>query len=312
MSERGPVRRSRRSVLAAATGTAGVAGTVGVIAGRDRIRVLAAASLAALLEDSVGPAFQEATGVRVDGEYLGTSAILRLVSRGDRRPDVVIGADAPAHREHLEPAHAAWTLEVATNELVIAYAPETTLGSALASGAAWPDQLATADSGAIGISDPAHHPLGVRAIQLFELAERYYDRAGFQAAVLARTNTDGREGQLLGGLEAGNRACVVCYRNMARNWAVPFVDLPAALSFGSPAHEASYQRATAELADGDAVTGSLASYAASVPREAAAGDDGERFVHFLVDTPTLLEAGGLAVPDSFPRATGRVPEAIRS
>ncbi len=298
---------SRRSVLAAATGVVGLAGSASLLAGRDRIRVLAAASLAAALEDRIGPAFEAATDVRVDGEYLGTNAILRLIERGDTLPDVVIGADVSLVRDRLVPEHARVGLEFATNEVGIAYDPETEFGSRLAADEPWHEVLTAADAGAIGIADPDQNPLGYRAVHLFELAEREHDRPGFREAMLERAAVDGQEGQLLGGLEAGNRACAISYRNMAVDRDLPFYALPATYNFADPAFEDTYASASYTTADGQTVTGSLVSYVATAPDRATEHEDGGRFAAFLGERPSLLEDAGLAVPESLPRTSGDSP-----
>ncbi|AXR81779.1 extracellular solute-binding protein [Natrarchaeobaculum sulfurireducens] len=302
---------SRRSVLAAAAGVVGLAGSASLLAGRDRIRVLAAGSLAAALEDRIGPAFEAATDVRVDGEYLGTNAILRLIERGDTLPDVVIGADVSLVRDRLVPEHARFDLEFATNEVGIAYDPETDVGSRLAADEPWHEVLAAADAGAIGISDPDQNPLGYRAVHLFELAEREHDRSGFRDVMLERSSVDGQEGQLLGGLEAGNRACAISYRNMAADRDLPFYALPTTYNFADPAFEDVYATASYTTADGQTVTGSLVSYTATVLDRATEPENGQRFVAFLGKQPSLLEGAGLEVPESLPRPSGDFPEVIQ-
>ena len=125
-----------------------------------------------------------------------------------------------------------------------------------------------------------------------------------------RAHVDGQEGQLLGGVQAGNRACAVSYRNMAVDWELPFLELPAAYNFADPAYEDAYATASYATADGHEVSGSLVSYNATVPEPAQRPADGERFVAFLRERSDLLEGGGLRVPDSFPRTRGDPPEAI--
>lgn len=315
MAQRGAAfgpTHGRRTFLAAVTGTVGFAGVVGLSTPTERIRVLAAASLTAALEDRLGPAFESETGVRVDGAYRGTNAILRLVERGDERPDVVLGADVSLLRDRLVPDRATWDVEFATNDVGVAYELATDLGSRLAAGEPWYEVFAAADDGAIGISDPDQNPLGYRALHLFELAERHHELAGFRDRMASTVGVDGQEGQLLGGVEAGNRACAVVYRNMATDRGLPFLSLPPAYNFADPAHEDTYATATYATADGQTVAGSLVSYDATVPRDAPDPENAEQFVAFLCERPALLEAAGLRTPASFPRPWRDVPEVIES
>ncbi|EMA46901.1 extracellular solute-binding protein [Halobiforma nitratireducens] len=302
---------TRRSFLSTAAAVGGVT-TAGCLAGEDRISVLAAGSLAVALEERVGPAFESAVGVRFDGEYHGTNALLRMVESGRSRPDVVIGVDVSLLRERLYPDHTRWDVEFATNELGIAYAPETDLGRRLEADndEPWYDVFADAPAGSIGITDPDQSPLGYRALQLFELAEHEHSLDGFVETMADRTVVDAREGQLLGGLEAGSRAFALVYRNMAADRELPFYRLPDAYNFSDPDRAASYERASYVTDDGHAVTGSAVVYNAAVPETAADPDGAKQFVATLLERPSLLEESGLRVPDALPRTYGEPPEVV--
>ena len=311
--DRGPHegRRSRRSVLAATAGAAlGAVGTAGCLADGDRVRVLAAGSLATVLEDRVGPEFRAETGIEYQGEYHGSTALLRMVAEGSKHPDVAISADVDLLRERLYPDRAAWDLAFATNEVGIAYAPETDLGGRLAAGEPWYEVFADADDGAVAISDPELDPLGYRAVHLFELAAREHDLEGFREAMLERVSREPDEPQLLAGVEAGTRACAVAYRNMAAAHDVPFLALPDAYNFGSLERADRYAEATYTTDEGETIAGSPTVYAATVPSNADEPAAGEAFVEFLVANPDVLVEHGLHVDDSFPRANGSVPEGI--
>lgn len=301
---------SRRSFLAAtAGGSLGVVGA-GCLAGGDRVRVLAAGSLAVVLEERVGPSFRDETGIAYQGEYHGSTALLRMVVEGSKRPDVAISADVDLLRDRLVPDRAAWNLAFATNEVGIAYDPETALGGRLAAGEPWYDVFADAPEGAVAISDPELDPLGYRAVHLFELAAREHDLENFRERLLERVALVPDEPNLLAGIEAGDRACAVAYRNMAVAHDVPFLELPDAYNFGSLEHADRYAEASYTTEDGETIAGSPTVYAATVPSAADEPDAGRAFVEFLASNPEALREYGLRVDDSFPRANGPVPEGI--
>ncbi|ELZ15071.1 extracellular solute-binding protein family 1 [Natrinema thermotolerans DSM 11552] len=302
---------SRRELLATAGGlTAGLVGTAGCLGATDEVRVLAAGSLASAFENGVGPTFESDAEFGYAGEYYGTNAVLRLVVDGTKHPDVVIGADAALLRDRLYPDHADWDVTFAANEVVIAYAPETALGERLAAGEPWYDVFADADEGEIAISDPDVDPLGYRALLLFELAEREHGLEGFRTAMADRVAHVADEPRLLAGLENGDRACVVAYRNMAVERDAAVRRLDDAYNFGSRANADRYARASYTTERGHTVTGSPVVYNATVPADADDPDAGRAFVSFLLENEDLLTDHGLRVDDAIPQFHGDPPEEI--
>ncbi|WP_339103829.1 extracellular solute-binding protein [Haloterrigena salinisoli] len=301
----------RRAFLAAASATAvGIVGTAGCLGTADRVRVLSAGSLAVALEETIGPAFESETELGYQGEYHGSTVVMRMIEEGTKHPDVVISADAELLRDRLYPGRTDWDVEFAANEVGIAYDPDTALGGRLAADEPWYEVVADADANELAISDPDLDPLGYRAVQLFELAERRHDLEGFRETMLERVYREPDESQLLTGVEAGNRACAVVYRNMAADHELPFRELPDAYNFGDPAHAETYATATYTTDEGYTTRGRPAVYSATVRADADNPDAGRAFVDFLLAESALLEERGLRVGDALPRSNGDVPEAI--
>ncbi|WP_137290079.1 extracellular solute-binding protein [Natronorubrum halophilum] len=306
-------RGSRRSFLAVAgVVTGGVVGAAGCLGAGDRVRVLSAGSLAVALEEYVGPAFESETGISYEGEYHGSNVVVRMIEEGTKHPDVVVSADVELVRDRLYPDRAEWDVEFAANEVGIAYAPETELGERLAADEPWYEVFADAEANEIAISDPNLDPLGYRAAHLFELAERRYDLEGFCETLLERTYREPDEPKLLAGVEAGNRACAVAYRNMALDHDIPFLALPDAYNFGNPTYADEYATASYTTEAGYSTEGTPAVYNTTVRTAADNADAGRAFVDFLLERPSLLEDRGLRVDDPFPREHGPVPEAIEA
>ena len=167
---------SRRELLSAvaAGGAVGLAGCLG----GESVSVLSAGSLAVVLEDHVGRAFQQETGLEFRGEYYGTNAAIRMVEDGHKHPDVVISADDVLLRDRLYEAHTDWDVEFASNSVGLAYNPDTEFGRRL-DDEPWYEIAADAEAGELAISDPDLDPLGYRAMVAFELAEAEYGLDGF-------------------------------------------------------------------------------------------------------------------------------------
>lgn len=302
-------RRSRRSVLGL-VGSVGVGGTSGCLGGGESVSVLAAGSLAATVDDALGPRFREETGIAVRGEYHGTNALVRMVRDGQAHPDVAIGADVDLVRERLYPGYASWDVVFAANEVGLVYDPETEPGERLAAGEAWYEVVGDAAEGEVAIADPDLDPLGYRAIFLFELAQRRYDLAGFREAVVESAYLEPDEPRLLAGIETGGRAIAVAYRNMAVDRDLPFHELPDELNFSDPSYADRYGSVSYETDGGYVARGTPALYAATVPDAADDPDAGRAFVRFLLDSPDLLRERGLAVPGRLPIEHGEPPEGL--
>ncbi|WP_255191206.1 extracellular solute-binding protein [Natronobeatus ordinarius] len=305
-------RRGRRAFLAAGgTAVAGLAGLAGCLgSGDERVRILSAGSLAVVLEEVVGPAFEAETGIDYQGEYYGANAVMRMVESGSSHPDVVVSADATLLRERLYPDHAAWDVEFAANEVGIAYEPETALGRRLEDGEPWYEVVADADEGEVAISDPDLDPLGYRAVHLFELAERRYGLDGFRERLLERAYHEPDEPQLLAGIETGNRACAISYRNMAVDHGVAFLELSDAYNFSNPEYADEYARASYTTDEGYTAHGTPVVYNATVRTDADEPDAGEAFLAFLLERPALLADNGLRADEPFPRSHDSVPPGI--
>ena len=302
----------RRTVLTAVpVSLGGVAGcsTVRSQGTVDFVSLLAAGSLAVAFNEQVGPAFEDATGIGYRGEFHGSNAVMRMVLDDQARPDVVVSADASLLRAKLEPTVIRWDVVFASNEVGIAYDPETEVGSRLDGTEPWYDVLRSTDA-SVARSDPDLDPLGYRTVQLFELAESYYDELGLTDALRSELVIDPGEAHLLAAVETGDRAAAVVYRNMAVDHDLPYQSLPAALNFSDPALADHYASVTYTTEQGTTLDGTPVLYNVTVPRAAPNPAAGRSFVEFLLSRPALLRENGLVVTDAFPRRHGDVPAEV--
>ena len=304
---------SRRDALAAA-GTlvgVGVSGCTTGRAGMGSVGVLSAGSLAGTFEEYVGPAFEEETGTAVHGEYYGTNAVMRMIEGRTKHPDVVVSADATLLRDRLYGEFTDWDVEFATNTVGIGYNPETEIGRRLADGEPWYEVILDTDDGDVAIGDPNLDPLGYRAVQAFELAEREHELDGFKAELLSSVYEEPEEPQMMAGVESGSRAAAIVYRNMAIDHGMPFVEFPDAYNFGSLALADQY--ATVEFTtdeEGYTAEGRPIVYNATVLDDADEPDAGRALVRFLADNPDQLADAGLTVSDGVPNPNGPVPSEV--
>lgn len=301
---------TRRELLSGAA-TIGATAAAGCLAGGTsaRVSVLSAGSLAVVFNETVGPAFAEATDYAYRGEFHGSNAVMRMVLEGQKDPDVIVSADATLLRARLPDEIAPWDVVFASNALVVTYNPETAVGDRLDSGEPWYEVLRDADA-EIARSDPDLDPLGYRTVQLFDLAEDYYGTEGLAADLRGNLVVDPQESHLLAAVETGDRAAAVAYKNMAVDHGLPYVSLPPELDFSDPTFADHYAQATYTTSGGTRVDGTPVLYNMTVPTDAQNPEAGRRFVRYLLDHPDLLRENGLVVTDAFPRPHGPVPEEI--
>ena len=305
----GRTRRTRRAVLAAGAATA-FGGVAGCLGGGRSVSLLSAGSLARTFEEHVGPAFESETGIRLRGEYHGSNALLRMIEDRTKAPDVVVSADATLLRDRLYGVETDWDVEFATNSLGIGYDTRTPVGRRLDAGDPWYEVAPDADVGGVAIADPDLDPLGYRAVQAFELAERAHDRPGLRETLLDLAYREPKEPQLLTGVTTGSRAAAVVYRNMAVDHGIAFTEFPDAYNFAAPDRAAQYATATYTTDGGYTAVGRPIVYSVTVRDDADAPAAGRRLVEFLVNSPDRLTAAGLSVAGPLPRAVGATPEAI--
>ena len=303
-------QHTRREALAAGAAAA-VGGVAGCLGGeKEAVSVLSAGSLARTFEEHVGPAFRSATGIELRGEYHGTNALLRMIEDRTKAPDVVVSADATLLRDRLYGSFTDWDVEFAANSLGIGYDTRTRVGRRLGEGDPWYEVAPEADPGAVAIADPDLDPLGYRAVQAFELAERAHDAPGLKRELLDNVYREPEEPQLLTGVTTGSRAAAIVYRNMAVDHGIEFAEFPDIYNFADPDLAEHYATATYTTDEGYTAPGRPILYNVTVVDDADAPAAGRRLVEFLVENPQRLTAAGLSVGERLPRAAGAVPEAI--
>jgi molybdate/tungstate transport system substrate-binding protein len=287
----------------------GVLWAAGCLGTSDHVSVLAAGSLAAVLEDRVGGAFENQTGTGYRGSYYGSNAIMRMIEDRHAHPDVAVSADAGLLRDRLYGDHADWDVAFASNVIGLAYSPETRVGDRLERGEPWYEAVMAAEDGAFAISDPNLDPLGYRAILAFRLAEAEHDLNEFADALADAAYREPEEPRLLAGVESGNRAAAVAYRNMAVERDLPFYEFPDAYNFSNPAYASRYAAVSYTTDEGYTVVGTPIVYAATVVEGADDAGAGRAFVRFLAGAQSSLKRAGLRV-DGFPQAHGDPPDGV--
>lgn len=219
----------RRALLLLAGGAFFAA--CGVPAARSRpVKVCYAASLTALMESHLGPAFARATGYRYAGYAAGSTALAGEIAEGLRTADVFLSASPLADAQLLDPAvahgHIAWYAEFAHSPLVLGYNPKSRFVAALKAG---PWYEAVLQPGfLLGRTDPKLDPKGALVVQLATATGQAVGDPGLATRLLAAAQVFPEE-DLVGRLNAGQLDGAFFYQSEAVTVGVPFVAPDAAV-----------------------------------------------------------------------------------
>ena len=255
------------------------------------VNVAYAGSLTNLMEHTLGPAFQRATGYTYQGKGAGSTAIANQIASKLIHPDVFISASAAAYTPLEGAAHGnvvTWYLSFASTQMVIGYSPKSSFAARFqqaASGQApWYTVLASPGL-RLGRTDPALDPKGVNTILTMQLAERYYSQPGLAQKILGANDNAAQifpEETLVARLGSGQLDAGFFYLNEVKDAGLPSISLPAQINLGDPARKATYAQATYTDAKGVAHTGAPILYSVTIPATASNRAGALAFAQYLL------------------------------
>ncbi len=189
------------------------------------VEVLYAGSLAAVMTDHIGPAFEKATGDSFDGFSDGSQALAADIKGGLRRADVFISA-SPALDKALEGrANGNWVSSYRTlaySYLELGYDPHSKFAAQLR-GKPWYEVVGQAGF-RLGRTDPATDPKGELAVEALDGAAAKYGEPALKA-LASETNNIFPEMGLVGRLQLGDLDAGFLYAVEATAANVPTVPL---------------------------------------------------------------------------------------
>lgn len=289
--------RLLRFLVLLALCTSGAAG-----AEKGSVSVLYAGSLGAVMERTLGPAFERATGYHYQGEGQGSVAAARAIRDRLRQPDVFLSADPAVNALLQGPANGgfeSWYLTFAAGELVLGYNPRSRFRDlfeqARAGKLPWYEVLAHPGV-KLGRTDPDLDPKGYRTLFLFELAEQYYHRPGLTALLGPPRNPDQifPEPELLIRMESGQLDAGIFYRHEVVAHGMPYIALPGELNQSDPRFARLYATQTFTTNKGLRVSGTPVLFTVSILAHARNPEGAVAFVGFLcsAEGKAMLEKAG--------------------
>jgi molybdate/tungstate transport system substrate-binding protein len=265
-----------RKLLASFTVVAGMMAAAPSFAQDNTVNVLYAGSLVNLMERSVGPAFEKATGLQFRGYAAGSNKIANEVKGKLRRGDVFISA-SPTVNKTLMGAdngnHVSWYVNFAESPLMIGYNAKSRFAADFKS-KRW-DQVLQEPGIRIGRTDPKLDPKGAFTVEMMTKAADLYHQPDLVQKTLGDPENPEQvlpEETLVGRLQSGQLDAGFFYSTETSDLKIP-----------------AFQPAP-ELA-------AKASYTLTILNDAPNGAGAARFVDFLLSAQgrALLKQHGVDV-----------------
>jgi molybdate/tungstate transport system substrate-binding protein len=258
------------------------------------VEVLYAGSLVNLMERSLGPAFDKASGDHFQG-YAGGSQLLANQIKGKlRHADIFISAVPKVNASLMGAANGSWVrwyVSFARSPLVIGYNPASRFAAAFKSK---PWYRVLLEPGIrIGRTDPKLDPKGALTIALMRRAEAFYKVPGLARRVLGAPENPAQvlpEETLVGRLQSGQLDAGFFYSTETSDAKIPAIALPSGIA-------------------------PKAVYTVTILRDAPDPKGAAQFVAYLLGAPgrALMQAHGLVLEK--PALTGpaaAVPPGVRA
>ncbi len=179
-------------------------------------------------------------GVRVLSEAAGSLHTARKITELGKPCDIMLSADHFVVSSMLIPEFASWNIHFATNEIVVAFRPESKYSSIFREDN-WADILLRDDI-IMGRADPDADPCGYRTVFAAKLAEDYYERPGLSDSLLGKDMEYIRpkEVDLVALVSSGVIDYMFQYKSVAIQHGFSYLELPDEINLSSPLHTDHY------------------------------------------------------------------------
>ena len=293
----------------------------GCNAGKEKNIIIFHAGSLSVPVRKISEAFEKANpGVRVLSEAAGSLQCARKITELHKPCDIMLSADYSIIDNLLIPSYASWNIRFATNEIVIAYRPESAYSSIFREDN-WPDILLK-DDVIIGRADPDADPCGYRTIFVARLAEVYYGRRGLADSLLNK-NIDyirPKEVDLVALTQTGVIDYMFQYKSVAIQHGFKYLELPDAINLSSPQMKDQYSSVSYMIpgetpGERSEIRGDYISYSGTIPDGAQQKELAVKYFSFLLSEEGMKIFIGSGQEPLTPVVTGNaaaVPAALQA
>ena len=294
--------------------------TTGCNSGKEQNIIIFHAGSLSVPVKKISEAFEKANpGVRVLAEPAGSVQCARKIIELHKPCDIMLSADYAVIDNLLIPEYASWNIRFASNEIVIAYRPESAYSSIFRDDN-WPDILLK-DDVIIGRADPDADPCGYRTVFAARLAEEYYGRQGLADSLLNK-NRDyirPKEVDLVALTETGVIDYMFQYKSVAIQHGFRYLELPDEINLSSPQMKDHYGSVSYMIpgetpGERTEIRGDYISYSGTIPDGAPHNELAEKYFSFLLSDEGMkifTEAGQVPLVSVVTGDTAAIPEALR-
>ncbi len=293
----------------------------GCNAGREKNIIIFHAGSLSVPVKKISEAFEKANpGVRVLSEAAGSLQCARKITELHKPCDIMFSADYSVIDNLLIPSYASWNIRFATNEIVIAYRPESAYSSIFRE-ENWPDILLK-DDVIIGRADPDADPCGYRTVFAARLAEVYYGRHGLADSLLNK-NIDyirPKEVDLVALTQTGVIDYMFQYKSVAIQHGFRYLELPDAINLSSPQMKDHYSSVSCLIpgetpGERSEIRGDYICYSGTIPDGAQQKELAVRYFSFLLSEEGMkifIESGQEPLIPVVTGNTTAVPAALQA
>jgi molybdate/tungstate transport system substrate-binding protein len=209
-------------------------GGCGAEKSRKNLIIFHAGSLSVPVKELADSFMKDNPGVTVLTEAAGSLHTARKITELGKPCDIMLSADHIVISSILIPDYASWNIRFATNEIVIAFRPESKYSSIFREDN-WADILLK-DDVIMGRADPDADPCGYRTVFAAKLAEDYYGRPGLADSLLGKNSEYIRpkEVDLVALVSSGVIDYMFQYKSVAIQHGFSYLELPDAINLSSP------------------------------------------------------------------------------
>ncbi|MFL9965795.1 extracellular solute-binding protein [Paraburkholderia sediminicola] len=216
-----------RKLLASLVVVTGILTAAPAFAQANTVNVLYAGSLVNLMERSIGPAFEKATGQQFRGYAAGSNKIANEIKGKLRRGDVFISASPKVNSSLMGEAngnHVTWYVNFAESPLMIGYNPQSRFAPQFKS-KRW-DQVLQQPGIRIGRTDPKLDPKGAFTVEMVTKAAALYHQPDLVEKTLGAAENPEQvlpEETLVGRLQSGQLDAGFFYSTETSDLKIPAI-----------------------------------------------------------------------------------------